>query len=139
MTKSATTFTGRKLDFLNCVAFDRQVQSIDFRVMFVIAQHVNEKTGTAFLSDETIADKTGGGSPRNVYRARLRLQKAGWLNWRRSRTANVYTLRYDKMNAVLDMIAISNDARRKMRLRRPPRYDSGVRSRPARYDRGVRT
>ena len=114
MSKSnkTTTFTGQRLDWLKCVSFDRSIQPYDFEVAFQIAQHLNEKTATAFVSDETIADKTGGGSSRNVWNSRIRLRDAGWLTWRRTRTANVYSLNYGKVNGVLDMITVSSDARR---------------------------
>jgi hypothetical protein len=51
-----TTVTGRKLDLLKCIAFDRKMVHYDLEVAFVILQHVNEKTGLAILSDEAIAD-----------------------------------------------------------------------------------
>jgi hypothetical protein len=116
----STTVTGRKLDWLKCVAFDPRLKSYpyDFKVAFQIAQHVNERTGNAFVSDETIADKTGGGSVRNVWNARHRLRDAGWLTWRRTRTASVYSLNYGRVNGVLDMITVSSEARHEKRRKR---------------------
>jgi hypothetical protein len=111
-------FTSRKLDWLKCCSFDRLLEPLDFKVGFVIIQHVNAKKGTAILSDETIADKTGGGSVRNVSRARCRLRDAGWLTWKRTRTANVYTPVFDKVSGTLDAITKSSDARRERRQER---------------------
>ncbi len=92
----------------------------DFKVALQIAQHVSEKTGTAFVPDPIIDDKTGDGSPRNVWNARQRLRDTGWLTWRRTRTANLHSLNYEKVNGVLDMIMASSDARRQKRRKPVP-------------------
>jgi hypothetical protein len=110
------TFTSRKLDWLKCVCFDRLVQPYDFKVAFVIGQHINQKTLTACLSDETIADESGG-SARNVKRSRVRLREAGYISWRRTRTANVYRLRFEKVSGIFDAIISSRDARKERRKR----------------------
>jgi hypothetical protein len=106
-----STFTGTKLDWLKGVAFDRRLQPYDFKVAFVIAQHLNQRTGSTMLSDEIIADESAGGS-RNVRRSRLRLHEAGWLTWHHTRTANVYRPDFSQMNDVLDTITLSREARR---------------------------
>jgi len=117
LTADASTFTGRKLDWLKSVAYDRRLLPYDFEVAFVIAQHINQKTWKAMLSDDAIADETGGGSTRNVLRARKRLRGVGWLNWHRTRTANVYRLLFDGVDRTLDMITASRDARRERHQR----------------------
>jgi hypothetical protein len=113
---SISTFTGTKIDWLKCIAFDRKVQPYDFRVAFVIAQHLNIRTGTTMLSDETIAAESGGVSTRHVRRARDRLRKAGWLTWHNTSTANVYRPDYARMNHVLDAMILAAEARREKRL-----------------------
>lgn len=140
-----STFTGHKLDWMKCVSFDRRLESYDFKVGFVIAQHVNQHTGTAMLSDETIADEAGNGSVRNTVRARQRLRDAGWIAWRRTRTANVYELRFDNVERYLDMITVSRDARRDRRQKElsatgssPRSCDAGVVTRSRSYDARVR-
>jgi hypothetical protein len=100
---------------MDCMMYYPKLKPIDKLIAFVIAQHVNEKTGLAFVSDEVIAERIGGASRRSVYRARGRLRDAGWLTWRCTRTANVYTLKFDSVNAVLDMITTSRDARSERR------------------------
>ena len=117
MSKAATTFTGRKLDWLKCVAYDRHLKRYPFafKVAFQIAQHVNEKKGFAHVSDAVIADKAGGGSVRNVGKARMKLRETGWLTWQPTRTANLYTLRHERENGILDLIAIASDARKERR------------------------
>jgi hypothetical protein len=131
--ETLSTFTGTKLDWLKCVAFDRKVLAYDFRVAFVIAQHLNLRTGSAMLSDETIAAESGGGSTRHVKRARVRLRKAGWLTWHNTSTANVYRPDYGRMNHVLDAMILAREARREKRvqadankLRRPGTLTCGV-------------
>jgi hypothetical protein len=110
--------TSRKLFWLTCVNFDHsRVKPYDFRVAFVIAQHINRNTGNARLSDETIADEAGG-SLRNVARARQLLREFGWLTWRRTRTCNVYSLNHDRVSRTLDMLTASRDARREMYQKR---------------------
>jgi hypothetical protein len=111
------TFTSRKLDWLRCLCFDPMLLPYDFRVAFVIAQHINQRTQTARLSDETIADESAG-SDCNVKRSRARLREAGWLTWRRTQTANVYKLRFEKMSGIMDAIIVSRDARNERRRKR---------------------
>jgi hypothetical protein len=113
-----STFTGRKLDWLKCCNFDRRLQSFDFKVAFVIVQHVNARTGCAMLSDETIADEAGGHSPRSVRRARDRLKAAGWLDWKRTRTANIYVLSWENFERFVDAIMDARDLRQEHRARR---------------------
>jgi len=115
--KDAQSFTSKKLDWLKCCCFDRRLHAYDFNVAYAIAQHINAKTGTTMLSDETIADETGGSTTRRVRRSRARLQDAGWLTWRRTRSANVYRLNYDQIDPMLDLFIAMRDARRENRQR----------------------
>lgn len=113
-------FTSMKLDLLDCMASDRKLKPYDFRVAFVILQHVSEKTGEAYPSDETIAE-IAGGSVRNVYNSRRRLREAGWFSWRRTRKSNIYRPRHDRVNAMLDMIIVAREARKERREERRAR------------------
>jgi hypothetical protein len=119
------SFTSRKLDYCKACNFDPRVEPYDFKVVYLIAQHINEKTGMALLSDETIADETGG-SPRSVRRSRNRLRDAGWLSWRRTSTANIYALDYSNVGPIFDLITVSRDERRERRGRRR----KGIHDRP---------
>jgi hypothetical protein len=114
-----SSFTGAKLDWLKCVAFDRRLKPYDFKVAFVIAQHLNVNTGSTMLSDETIADESAA-SIRSVKRARVRLRKAGWLAWHHTQTANIYRPDYSKVSFTLDAITLSREARRERLLRWRP-------------------
>jgi hypothetical protein len=111
------SFTSRKLDYLKACNFDRRLEAYDFKVVYIIAQHVNEKNDMAMLSDEAIAEEIGG-SPRSVGRSRNRLRDAGWLSWRRTSTANIYTLDYTNVGRVLDLITKMRDERRERRSKR---------------------
>lgn len=113
----AKTFTGQKLDWMKCVAFDTCVSPRAFEVGFCIIQHVNARTCRAFLSDETIADGTGS-CLRDVGRARKQLRLAGWLTWKRTGGANLYEPLFHRINAVLDAITDKRDQRQERRQRK---------------------
>lgn len=115
--KSIQSFTSKKLDWMKCCCFDRQLQAHDFAVAFVIAQHINARTGITMLSDETIAMESGGRSERSIRRSRVRLRDAGWLDWKRTRSANVYRLNHHKVNQMLDLLIAMRDARKEKRRR----------------------
>jgi hypothetical protein len=108
-----TTFTGRKLDLLRAVRFDRTVSDYAYRVMSIIVDHLNEKTERTQLSDDRIAFETGSGWPRRVVRARRNLRDTNWLVWRRTRTANVYSVNFEKAAAVLAVFERERSARRR--------------------------
>jgi hypothetical protein len=114
------TFTTKKLDWLVCVNFDRRLKQfpVAFKVAYVIANQVNEITNTAFISDETIADKAGGISERQVRRSRNLLRETGWLSWQRTYSANLYSLLSDRVSGVWDAITASNEARAERRRKR---------------------
>ncbi len=109
---TATTFTGRRLDLLKAVRLDRTVTDFAYRVMSVIVDHLNEKTERTFLSDDRIAFETGSGWPRSVRRARRNLRDAKWLSWTRTRSANIYSVNFVKVAAVLAVIERERNARR---------------------------
>lgn len=108
------SFTSWKLDLLANAAADSAIQPYDFRVLFTIARHVNAESGRTKLSDDTIADETVS-TRRNVMRARKRLKRAGWLQWKRTRSANVYGLRADRVNDVMDTRLLNREARQERR------------------------
>jgi hypothetical protein len=105
------TWASYKFDVLTGMSADPRLDARAFEVGFCILQHVNAKTGKAMLSDDTIADKTGI-PKRWVLRARNLLWETRWLRWERTRTANVYQVLSDPLNAVLDHQEILKDERR---------------------------
>jgi hypothetical protein len=56
-TKQTQSFTSDKLDWCNSLMADHQLDARANVVGFCIAQTINQRTGLARLSDETIADK----------------------------------------------------------------------------------
>jgi hypothetical protein len=110
------TFTSEKLDVLTLACNDVAIQSYDFKVLFCIAQHVNQKSDLALVSDELISDETCG-SRRNVIRARKRLRRAGWLNWDNTRGVNRYWLCKVRENEIRDTRLINKEARNEKRQR----------------------
>jgi hypothetical protein len=78
------------------------------------------------VSDDTISDKTNI-PKRWVLRARQSLRDAGWINWRRTKTANIYRTLGHRINAVTDHQIILREKRterqtkaRQARLETPP-------------------
>jgi hypothetical protein len=109
------------MDWMTAAAYDRRLKPSDFRIAFVIAQHINEKTGKAFPSREEIADKANTSVPTVARTIRL-LQDTGWLTIRRKRTydpkikgwktRNSYWLRFDNVQTMFDAMAASRLGRR---------------------------
>jgi hypothetical protein len=108
------SFTSLKLDWINALMSDGEVSSTAFRIGFCIIQHVNERTGVAFVSDETISDKTGIRN-RQVREARNLLRDNGWLIWKRTRTANIYRLLATNINAITDEQILKREQRQDRR------------------------
>jgi hypothetical protein len=120
------SFTGEKLDWMTSLSPDPRLDARAFEVGFCIAQHVNAQSGRAIVSDDTISDKTGI-PKRWVLRARISLRDAGWIDWRRTKSANIYWTLGDRINAVTDHQIILKEKRterqskaRKARRETPP-------------------
>ena len=105
------TFTSEKLDWLVALSGDPRLDARSVEVGFCIVQHVNAKSGLAILSDDTIRDKTGI-PKRWVQRARKKLREADWINWRRTRSANVYWTLPTRVNIVTDYLLILREQRK---------------------------
>ena len=115
-------FTTQKLNWLQCVCFDRRLNDGAFRVASVIAFHLNEASGRAYLSADTIAAMTGSKWPRKVARAIKLLKDTGWLNWERTKDANVYKPNYRNVKATLEVIGrLRFEKRQKLRQSRQTR------------------
>jgi Tfp pilus assembly major pilin PilA len=102
--------TSEKLDWLTAVMADHRINVQAKVAAFSIMQHVNRETGRAFVSDATIADKTGM-SRKTVVRGRNDLRAAGWITWKRTSTANVYAMFDEPVNAVTERQQNLKDAR----------------------------
>jgi hypothetical protein len=106
-------FTSKKLDLLKAASFDwRHVDDYALRVLSVIAHHVNWKTERTILSDDKIVSLAGR-HRQTAQTARRKLRYLGWLMWKRTRTANVYTLGFAKASAVLAAFKREQDKRQK--------------------------
>jgi hypothetical protein len=102
---------------MSAVSADPRLDARAFEVAFCIAQCVNSQTGIAILSDDTISDKTGI-PKRWVARARANLRECKWIDWQRTKTANVYWTRGDPLNAVTDHQIMLKDGREERRKKR---------------------
>lgn len=52
--QDSKSFTGKKLDWLDRVAADPKITNLAFRTAYALAQYVNERSGHAFPSYETL-------------------------------------------------------------------------------------
>jgi hypothetical protein len=111
------TFTSQKLDWMFGIAIDPDLKSHDFEVGSVIAMHLSMTKRTAVIADETIGRYTRT-TRWHVMRSRKRLKDAGWLSWQSTRTANVYILLYERVDAMLDLRAQYRDDRHEARSAR---------------------
>jgi hypothetical protein len=113
----AKSHTAQKFDWLTCLAVDVRVKPRAFEVGFVIIQHVNMHSKRAWLSDEAISDASGS-CKRDVQRCRDQLRKFGWLTWKRTRTANIYTPLFDQVNVFRELIELQRNERSDRRAKR---------------------
>jgi hypothetical protein len=104
-TKRKPKYTSHKLNLLKASRFDRTISAFDKLVLAAIADHMNNHTGQTWpVADETIALEIGSGW-RSVIRSRMKLRKAGYLTWHRTRTSNVYGFNFAKAKSTLEMLA----------------------------------
>jgi hypothetical protein len=116
--RSNQSFTSIKLTWMTCV-MSQGLTLFDKCVAFVIMNAINEKTGNWKLSDETVAALMGKpGSVRSVIRAGMRLRAAGWLTWKRTADANVYSLCHRNVMEALDEIMRQRMERKERRTKR---------------------
>jgi hypothetical protein len=127
-----TTFTGTKLDWLKCMRFDRRVTDHAYRVVSVIADHLNEDTGRTWLSAETIAFEVGYGSPRAVGRAIKVLKDTGWITVYRTGAANVFEPNFRNVKTWLAALGRARFERRQIYLERKNDPSQIGRKRPIR-------
>ena len=113
------TFTSRKLDWINGISIDPEMTSHDLHVAFEIARCLSAQTGHAIIADDTIAKatKTTRGY---VLKARKRLQARGWLDWRPTRTANLYFCKDGMVDAMIDLRTDLRNQRDEARFERLP-------------------
>ncbi|MCK1507557.1 helix-turn-helix domain-containing protein [Bradyrhizobium sp. 18] len=114
MAELQKAFTAHKLNWLDCVVSDRRLKPAAFKIAYAIMQHVNSETLFAWLSDETLVDVTGISSA-EVQRHRKSLKACGWLTWKRTGNANVYTPLFDQLPEGLEFILDKRRKRKKLR------------------------
>jgi hypothetical protein len=132
--------TSEKFDWIDAVMADRHLDARAKVIAYCLMQHLNRETGFAFVSDPTITDKTGMPN-RWVRRARNDLRTAGWIAWKRTRTANVYSTLTEPMAAIAEQQQAFKDAREQKRRRKdrpqvaePERYKNDGRPQVAEQD-----
>jgi hypothetical protein len=123
-----TTFTGKKLDLLKAVRLDRTMPDSAYRVLSVIVDHLNEETGRTKLSDETIAFEAGS-NVSSVKRARKALHPK-WLIWARTRDANIYSVHFDAVAPILEMLKKAREAKKQTFNKTADKFGQIGRKRP---------
>ena len=103
--------TSQKLDWLDAVMADERLDARAKVVAYGIAMHLNRARGNAFVSDRTLADKTGCRSVRTVQDGRSDLRALGWVDWKRTGSANVYSLLEGQKEAVVERQKMLRGAR----------------------------
>jgi len=117
------TFTSQRLDWEKCLRFDPRIYPFAKVVGCAISSRASATNGTAYVSDETLADDVGcPGQLRRVRRARVLLLQTRWLKWRRTRDANVYTLLFGRVSDFLDLMTAARDLRKERRKKRKSRF-----------------
>jgi hypothetical protein len=120
-TDDTKSFTSWKLDLQKYLLADPRLKPACKLVAICILHHVNVRTRQAFVSAETISDKTCV-CLRDIGRARKQLKETGWLDWFHTRTANTYTFSDKNLNVMRDHEVLQKDARDTRRKQKLPSY-----------------
>jgi hypothetical protein len=112
------SYTSIRLEWMKAIMFSG-LSPLDKCVAVIIMNCINDKTHCWKISDETIAALLGGKhSERAIRRSRMRLKAGGWLTWKRTRDANVYTLCHGNTMDALDEIMRQRMERKQRRDKR---------------------
>ena len=90
--------------WLSAIRFDRRVTDFEYRVMSALADHINQKTGLAYVSDDILAIEIGCKYRQSIERSRRKMRLLEYLTWTRTRDANLYRINSEKVAGVLDMM-----------------------------------
>lgn len=113
------TFTSRKLEWMDGVSIDPDLAPHDFQVGFIIAQCISAEKGIGTIADATIAQRTGT-RREHVAKSRKKLRERGWLDWTNTRTANIYRLKFDLVERMIDLRITYREQRDEARFARLP-------------------
>ena len=117
--KSATTFTGEKLDWIDALIFDRRISNRAARFGTYIANRINSETRHWVISD--IAASAECGIPRSkIGKARRELVDLGWIRLKGGRkgVAACYELALKRVSRFLDYRTAQREERRENWLRK---------------------
>jgi hypothetical protein len=124
--KTNRKFTSIKMDWNAALAYDPRLKHAHFRVGFVMMQYANEAADNPWRvwpSQKTIAHEAGRMSVRYAQEAIDRLVETKWLHrhsvWRGGKTHNSYTLLFDNVQAILEVMAMERQARKKKQRHEP--------------------
>ena len=101
------------MDYIN--AANRSLPGASFKVAVCILNHANRRSEEAWPTQQTIAAKTGLKLP-TVKKAVARAVRDGWIDrrtvWKEGKRYNVYTIRWQNVQAAFDKIAEERLARK---------------------------
>jgi hypothetical protein len=105
--------TSRKLDYLDALAADPTVPPRAFEIGFAIVQRCRweMEPPQAQISDLALLDRTGS-CLRDLTRHRATLRKQGWIVWRRTASANIYTPLFEKVATMMALLEQKAEVRR---------------------------
>lgn len=122
MMSPTDSFTSKRLRVLDAMCRDSRVSDGHFRIAFRVSQQIDEDTGVAIISDETLCDELPKTEPKKLRLFRTAMEDVGWVRVVRGRRyrASVYSLLPDNVAPIREVMAgkkIARDERRKKEVR----------------------
>jgi hypothetical protein len=113
------TFSSRKFDWINAVAANRALKSPQVHLAVVISRFVNEKTGAARVSDETLLAHLDWNRA-TLFRNRKALVDKRVLHAATPGKfkAHIYRMRFEFIDTVNEYLAIRREEREEARAER---------------------
>lgn len=107
------SFTSKRLRVLHAMCRDPRVSDGHFRIAFRVSQQIDEETGVAIISDETLCDELPKTEPKKLRQFRTAMESAGWIKLTRGRRyrATVYCLLSDNVEPVTEIMTAKKAAR----------------------------
>jgi hypothetical protein len=112
------SWSSTKFDILNCITVDPRVTHRNVRIATRILKQVDEKTGIAYISDETLCDEIPKLDRWQMNDFRKQMAAIRWLSFERNHRQHATTYRFltANINPILDVIISKRETRAEKRL-----------------------